>query len=56
MNPYIHELPLAAQMLVQRTHLLPQGGELLGLLGAHTMPRELLLQFSLQNLHLGEQS
>lgn len=54
-SPYIHELPLAPQVLVQRLHLLPQRAELLGLPCTGLMSSQLFLQFGLKNLHLGQQ-
>lgn len=52
---YVHELPLAAQVLVQGLQLLPESAELGRLLGARLLPRQLLLQVSLESAHLGEQ-
>lgn len=54
-HAYVHELPLAAQVLVQALHLLPQGAQLRGLHGRRLLPRQLLLQLGLQGAHLGEQ-
>lgn len=55
LKTYVHELALAAQVLVQGVNLLPQGGKLLGLPGTCLLMRQLLLQLGLQKPHLGEQ-
>lgn len=43
LKTYVHELALAAQVLVQGVNLLPEGSELLGLLGTRLLMRQLLL-------------
>ncbi len=55
LKTYVHELALAAQVLVQGVNLLPQGGKLLGLPGTCLLMRQLLLQLGLQRVHLALQ-